>query len=152
MVTNSRDEWERTFNICWGGVYNCTRAFLPMLQTADEGHIVNTSSVNGFWASIGPRVPHTAYKLGSSGCCRASLIGASDFFMVNAEIMRRFSNLQARSTVLAGKSPESANVALMCVGSEMATRECRLIAHHACTLGKLVAGAVLTAAVMSQAK
>ena len=21
MITNSRDEWERTFNICWGGVY-----------------------------------------------------------------------------------------------------------------------------------
>ena len=48
MVTNSRDEWERTFNICWGGVYNCTRAFLPMLQNAEEGHIVNTSSINGF--------------------------------------------------------------------------------------------------------
>ena len=28
---------------------------------ADEGHIVNTSSVNGFWASVGPRIPHTAY-------------------------------------------------------------------------------------------
>jgi NAD(P)-dependent dehydrogenase (short-subunit alcohol dehydrogenase family) len=26
------------------------------------GHIVNTSSVNGFWASIGPRIPHTAYS------------------------------------------------------------------------------------------
>jgi len=51
MVTNSRDEWERTFNICWGGVYNCTRTFLPMLQNAEEGHIVNTSSINGFWAS-----------------------------------------------------------------------------------------------------
>jgi NAD(P)-dependent dehydrogenase (short-subunit alcohol dehydrogenase family) len=51
-----------TFNICWGGVYNCTRAFLPMLQKAEEGHIVNTSSINGFWASIGPRVPHTAYS------------------------------------------------------------------------------------------
>ena len=50
---NSRDEWERTFNICWGGVYNCTRAFLPMLQNAEEGHIVNTSSINGFWASVG---------------------------------------------------------------------------------------------------
>jgi len=60
MVTNSRDEWERTFNICWGGVYNCTRAFLPMLQNAEEGHIVNTSSINGFWASVGPRIPHTA--------------------------------------------------------------------------------------------
>ena len=57
MVTNSRDEWERTFNICWGGVYNCTRAFLPMLQKAEEGHIVNTSSINGFWASAGPRIP-----------------------------------------------------------------------------------------------
>jgi NAD(P)-dependent dehydrogenase (short-subunit alcohol dehydrogenase family) len=62
MFAHSREEWERTFNICWGGVYNCTRAFLPMLQKAEEGHIVNTSSVNGFWASVGPRVPHTAYS------------------------------------------------------------------------------------------
>jgi len=62
MVTNSRDEWERTFNICWGGVYNCTRVFLPMLQNAEEGHIVNTSSINGFWASVGSRIPHTAYS------------------------------------------------------------------------------------------
>ena len=57
MIAHCRDEWERTFNICWGGVYHCTRAFLPMLQSADEGHIVNTSSANGFWASIGPCVP-----------------------------------------------------------------------------------------------
>ena len=62
MFAHSRDEWERTFNVCWGGVYHCTRAFLPMMQRADEGHIVNTSSVNGFWASVGPRVPHTAYS------------------------------------------------------------------------------------------
>ena len=61
MVANSRDEWERTFNICWFGVYYSTRAFLPMMLKADRGHIVNTSSVNGFWASIGPAVPHTAY-------------------------------------------------------------------------------------------
>jgi NAD(P)-dependent dehydrogenase (short-subunit alcohol dehydrogenase family) len=62
MIASSREEWERTFNICWGGVYNCTRAFLPLLQAADEGHIVNTSSINGFWASVGPHVPHTAYS------------------------------------------------------------------------------------------
>jgi NAD(P)-dependent dehydrogenase (short-subunit alcohol dehydrogenase family) len=62
MVVSSREEWEKTFNVCWGGVYHSTRAFLPMLQRADEGHIVNTSSVNGFWASIGPRIPHTAYS------------------------------------------------------------------------------------------
>lgn len=62
LFTNTRAQWERTFNICWGGVYFCTRAFLPMLVKADEGHIVNTSSVNGFWASLGPDVPHTAYS------------------------------------------------------------------------------------------
>jgi NAD(P)-dependent dehydrogenase (short-subunit alcohol dehydrogenase family) len=61
MIAHGREEWERTFNICWGGVYNCTRAFLPMLLKAEEGHIVNTSSINGFWASVGPRIPHTAY-------------------------------------------------------------------------------------------
>ncbi len=54
-VADSRDEWERTFNICWGGVYHGTRAFLPMLQKADQGHIVNTRSVNGFWARSGRR-------------------------------------------------------------------------------------------------
>jgi NAD(P)-dependent dehydrogenase (short-subunit alcohol dehydrogenase family) len=62
MIAHSREEWEKTFNICWGGVYNCTRAFLPMLQQAEKGHIVNTSSVNGFWASVRPGVPHTAYS------------------------------------------------------------------------------------------
>jgi NAD(P)-dependent dehydrogenase (short-subunit alcohol dehydrogenase family) len=61
LFSNSRAQWERTFNICWGGVYLCTRAFLPLMMKADEAHIVNTSSVNGFWASIGPGVPHTAY-------------------------------------------------------------------------------------------
>jgi NAD(P)-dependent dehydrogenase (short-subunit alcohol dehydrogenase family) len=61
LFTNSRAQWEKTFNICWGGVYLCTRAFLPMLMSANEAHIVNTSSVNGFWASLGHGVPHTAY-------------------------------------------------------------------------------------------
>ena len=61
MIADSREEWERTFNVCWGGVYFGVRTFLPMLQAADEAHIVNTSSVNGFWASLGPNVSHTAY-------------------------------------------------------------------------------------------
>jgi len=33
-----------------------------MLQNAEEDQIVNTSSINGFWASVGPRIPHTAYS------------------------------------------------------------------------------------------
>src|SRR5258707_1224609 len=62
LFTNTREQWERAFNICWGGVYLGTRTFLPMLQKADAGHIVNTSSVNGFWGSLGPMVSHTAYS------------------------------------------------------------------------------------------
>jgi NAD(P)-dependent dehydrogenase (short-subunit alcohol dehydrogenase family) len=62
LIVNDREEWERTFNICWGGVYLTTRAFLPLLRAADEAHLVNTSSINGFWASVGPDTPHTAYS------------------------------------------------------------------------------------------
>lgn len=57
LFTNTREQWERTFNICWGGVYLGVRTFLPMLVAADEAHIVNTASVNGFWASIGMIIP-----------------------------------------------------------------------------------------------
>src|ERR1700742_2486242 len=62
MLTSTREQWERTFNICWGGVYLGVRTFLPLLLKADEGHIVSTSSINGFWASVGLGVPHTAYS------------------------------------------------------------------------------------------
>ena len=62
LFTNTREQWERTFNICWGGVYLGVRTFLPLLLKADEGHIVNTSSVNGFWATVGMGVSHTAYS------------------------------------------------------------------------------------------
>jgi NAD(P)-dependent dehydrogenase (short-subunit alcohol dehydrogenase family) len=61
IVSGDRAQWEKTFNVCWGGVYFGVRTFLPMLMNASEAHIVNTSSVNGFWASIGPGRPHTAY-------------------------------------------------------------------------------------------
>jgi NAD(P)-dependent dehydrogenase (short-subunit alcohol dehydrogenase family) len=50
------------FAVCWGGVYLGTRTFLPMLLAADEGHVVNTSSVNGLWACLGPNGVHTSYS------------------------------------------------------------------------------------------
>ena len=62
MINDEREAWERTFNICWYGVYYGTRTFLPLLMAAEEGHLVNTSSVNGFWAALGPDVSHTAYS------------------------------------------------------------------------------------------
>jgi NAD(P)-dependent dehydrogenase (short-subunit alcohol dehydrogenase family) len=62
FVAGDRAQWDRTFGVCWGGVYHCSRAFVPLLVAAEEGVLVNTSSVNGFWASLGPGVPHTAYS------------------------------------------------------------------------------------------
>ncbi len=62
VIVDDREAWERTFNICWYGVYFGTRTFLPMLMAAEEGHLINTSSVNGFWATLGPNISHTAYS------------------------------------------------------------------------------------------
>jgi len=62
FVRDDREEWEKTFAVCWGGVYYTSRAFLPLLLKSREAHLVNTSSVNGFWASLGPNSAHTAYS------------------------------------------------------------------------------------------
>ncbi|HEY6275916.1 MAG TPA: SDR family oxidoreductase [Streptosporangiaceae bacterium] len=61
FVTDSREEWERVFAVDWQGVYYCARAFLPLLIKSGGGVLVNTSSVNGFWAALGPGMPNTAY-------------------------------------------------------------------------------------------
>ena len=61
FVVGEQSEWERTFAVCWYGVYFCTRAFIPYLVNSEEGHVINTSSVNGFWASLGG-APHTSYS------------------------------------------------------------------------------------------
>ena len=61
FVTEEREKWDKVFDVCWGGVYNGARAFMPMLVASEEGHIANTSSINGIWASAGPNAAHTAY-------------------------------------------------------------------------------------------
>ena len=61
VTDEDRMAWEKTFDVCWYGVYYGSRAFLPLLVRSEEGHLVNTSSINGFWATVGPDVPHTAY-------------------------------------------------------------------------------------------
>ncbi len=82
FVESSREEWERCFAVCWYGVYYCSRAFMPAMVASFEGHLVNTSSVNGFWASLGG-TPHTSYsaaKFAVKGFSEALL----DDFRMNA--------------------------------------------------------------------
>ena len=62
FIGGSRQVWERVFAVDWWGVYYCARVFLPLLIASGDGVLVNTSSVNGLWASLGPGVPQTAYS------------------------------------------------------------------------------------------
>ena len=62
LIVDDRESWEKVFDVCWYGVYYGTRTFLPLLMASEEGHLVNTSSVNGFWATLGPNVAHAAYS------------------------------------------------------------------------------------------
>jgi NAD(P)-dependent dehydrogenase (short-subunit alcohol dehydrogenase family) len=62
FLTGPREAWDKTFAVCWGGVYNGMRAFADLVVASDDAYVVNTSSVNGFWASLGPGIPHTAYS------------------------------------------------------------------------------------------
>ena len=63
FVNGPREPWERTFAVCWYGVYWSAREFMPMLVASEQGHMVNTSSVNGFWATLGAGISHTAYSV-----------------------------------------------------------------------------------------
>lgn len=62
FLLDSEEDWDMTMNVDWFGVYYCARAFMPMLLASTEGCIINTSSVNGFWACLGNEVPHCAYS------------------------------------------------------------------------------------------
>jgi len=62
FLLDDRKNWDKVFGIDWFGVYYSTRAFMPLLLAGKEGHLINVSSVNGFWACLGPLGPHTAYS------------------------------------------------------------------------------------------
>ena len=81
MIADDRADWDKTFGVCWGGVYYCTRAFLPLLVKSEAGYIINTSSVNGFWACLGPRTAHTAYS-----AAKFAVKGFSEALMVDLRL------------------------------------------------------------------
>lgn len=68
----SYEDWRRVVDVNFGGVFLCSKLFLPQLR-ATRGSIVNLSSVNGFFAEPGCAV-YSATKAAIIGLTRAMAI------------------------------------------------------------------------------
>ena len=64
------EEWERIFSVNVGGVYNVTRAALPLMVNKKSGRIINISSV---WGEVGAscEVAYSATKAALIGMTKA---------------------------------------------------------------------------------
>ena len=49
----SREDWDTVMEVNLGGVFNCTKAFFNDLQEADQGRLINISSVVGQQGNYG---------------------------------------------------------------------------------------------------
>ncbi len=49
----TRDDWKTVMEVNLGGVFNCTKTFFEDVRTADEGRLINVSSVVGQQGNIG---------------------------------------------------------------------------------------------------
>jgi NAD(P)-dependent dehydrogenase (short-subunit alcohol dehydrogenase family) len=62
LLDDTREQWEKVFNVNWGGVYLGVRTFLPLLLRSPDSRIINMSSVNGFWGGLSPTESLVAYS------------------------------------------------------------------------------------------
>ncbi|ELY99813.1 short-chain dehydrogenase/reductase SDR [Natrialba chahannaoensis JCM 10990] len=64
------DDWHRVIDVSLHGTFNCTQAFYDDLKTADDGRIINISSVIGKQGNIG-QANYAAAKSGLFGFTRS---------------------------------------------------------------------------------
>ena len=64
------EDWHRVFDVSLHGAFNCTKAFYEHLETADDGRIVNVSSVIGKQGNVG-QANYAAAKSGLFGFTRS---------------------------------------------------------------------------------
>jgi NAD(P)-dependent dehydrogenase (short-subunit alcohol dehydrogenase family) len=72
VENTSYEEWRRVVDVNFGGVFLCSKHFLPQLR-ASRGSIVNLSSINGFFAEPGCAV-YAATKAAIIGLTKAMAI------------------------------------------------------------------------------
>jgi 3-oxoacyl-[acyl-carrier protein] reductase len=66
----SREDWENVIDVNLGGVYNCTKHCYDDLKDADEGRLINISSVVGQQGNIG-QANYATTKSGLFGFTRS---------------------------------------------------------------------------------
>ncbi|MXV62433.1 SDR family oxidoreductase [Natronorubrum sp. JWXQ-INN-674] len=65
----TREEWDRVMDVNLGGMFNCTQVFFDDIWNADEGRLINISSVVGKQGNFG-QANYAAAKSGMFGFTR----------------------------------------------------------------------------------
>jgi 3-oxoacyl-[acyl-carrier protein] reductase len=65
----TREEWDKVMDVNLGGTFNCTKAFYDDIKSADEGRLINVSSVVGQQGNYG-QANYAATKSGMFGFTR----------------------------------------------------------------------------------
>ncbi len=71
-------QWHRVIEVNLNGVFNCTRTFFEDIQSADEGRIINVSSVVGQQGNVG-QANYAASKSALSGFTRTLALELAPF-------------------------------------------------------------------------
>ena len=66
----TREEWDRVMDVNLGGTFNCTKAFYDDIERAEEGRLVNVSSVVGQQGNYG-QANYATTKSGLFGFTRS---------------------------------------------------------------------------------
>ena len=110
----SDDEWQQVINVNLTGVFNCCRATIPFMRSADKGSIVNIASINGIRGKFG-QANYSSAKAGVIGLTKTLAKETAKFNvtvnavapgMINTKILEGMSDGQkvaALSEILLGR-------------------------------------------------
>ncbi len=100
-------EWQQVIDVNLTGVFNCCRASIPFMRSANKGSIVNIASINGLRGKFG-QTNYSAAKAGVIGLTKALAKETARFNvtvnaiapgMIDTKILEDMSDAQRESAV-----------------------------------------------------